>query len=392
MNRSPSLAKLERRIRTQLHDHLHTLGFRRDKSGQWCPPAATKDAIRAMHRLQRLERLQNADRFLMSRAHKLLDFFASGCDVNPRKISPRIQQIYADTKESELFRLATLTWSVPVSQGYGRRMRFLVWDDSNGKILGIFALGDPVFNLRVRDDIIGWNSRQRADRLVHTMDAYVLGAMPPYNQLLAGKLVACLVRTKDVRDHFTRKYRKAEGIISGQKKRPSLALVTTSSALGRSSIYNRLTLKSIPYFVPVGYSEGWGHFHVPTGLFAEMRRYLDARDHSYANGHEFGHGPNWRLRTIRAALTLLGEDPDLLRHGIGRQIFLSHVAANAESFLRGDSARPVYRRLLSVEEVGRQALDRWVIPRAERRPEFKEWRREDLWNRIRAADGPTEVV
>jgi len=37
-----------------------------------------------------------------------------------------------------------------VSRGYGRQ-RFLIWDQSNEKLIGLIALGDPVFNLRVRD-------------------------------------------------------------------------------------------------------------------------------------------------------------------------------------------------------------------------------------------------
>jgi hypothetical protein len=103
-----------------------------------------------------------------------------------------------------LFRLATLTWSVPVSEGYGRRMRFLVWDDSIGRLMGVIALCDPVFNRNVRDSAIGWGVEDRKDRLVNVMDAYVLGALPPYNSLLCGKLVACLVRTEEVRDCFAR--------------------------------------------------------------------------------------------------------------------------------------------------------------------------------------------
>ena len=53
--------------------------------------------------------------------------------------------------EGDLFRAATLLWSVPVSRGYGRRMRYLVMDESNNKLIGLFALGDPVFNLKSRD-------------------------------------------------------------------------------------------------------------------------------------------------------------------------------------------------------------------------------------------------
>ncbi len=71
-------------------------------------------------------------------------------------------------------RYASLTWSVPVSNGYGRRMRFLVFDASNDKLMGLLALGDPVYNLRVRDQWIGWSVEQKNARLWHVMDAYVL--------------------------------------------------------------------------------------------------------------------------------------------------------------------------------------------------------------------------
>ena len=40
--------------------------------------------------------------------------------------------------------------------------------------------------------------------MVDMMDAYVLGAVPPYNMLLGGKLVASLVRSRDIYDDFAR--------------------------------------------------------------------------------------------------------------------------------------------------------------------------------------------
>ncbi len=105
----------------------------------------------------------------------------------------------ADTIESELFRYACLLWSVPVSQGFGRRVRFLVRDKQNGKLVGIFALGDPVFNLRCRDGFIGWSSGDREKRLYNVMDIFILGAVPPYNSLLCGKLIALLAASNEVR-------------------------------------------------------------------------------------------------------------------------------------------------------------------------------------------------
>lgn len=392
LSRPVPLLTLEARIKRRLRGHLRALGFKKDASGGLLPPPPTKEAVRAMHRRQRQSRLEAEERFLTKRAPGLLEHFASGLEVQPQAIKPRLQVVAAESWESDLFRLATLTWSIPVSRGYGRRLRFLVWDDNNGKLIGVLALGDPVFNLHVRDETIGWTSKDRERNLVHVMDAYVLGAVPPYNGLLGGKLMACLIRTREVRSLFAKKYGDTRGIISGVKKRPCLVLVTTSSALGRSSVYNRLKLASTVYFEPVGYTKGWGHFHVPDDLFEDLRRYLESRNHGYANGHKFGHGPNWRLRTIRTALELLGINGDVLRHGIGRQVFVSRIATNAERFLRDEVGRPAYRGLLSVDEVSRLALERWIIPRAERRPEFKAWSRDDLWRLVRtgAADPKSE--
>src|SRR5262249_60584216 len=85
-------------------------------------------------------------------------------------------------------------------------LRYLVWDKHNGKLIGLIAIGDPVFNLSVRDNLIGWNVHDRGARLVNIMDAYVLGALPPYNALLGGKMVACLLRSREIYDDFTRTY------------------------------------------------------------------------------------------------------------------------------------------------------------------------------------------
>jgi hypothetical protein len=92
-----------------------------------------------------------------------------------------------------LFRYACAHWSIPVSSGYGRRLRFLVKDESNGKLIGLFGLGDPVYSMRARDEWIKWDSSAKKERLYNVMDAYVLGAVPPYASLLCGKLVAMLV-------------------------------------------------------------------------------------------------------------------------------------------------------------------------------------------------------
>lgn len=381
------LVRFDEHIGVELLAHLKRLRFVNGTNGYLKPPSTSKRRIRAMHRVQRNERLLLEREFVKTQWPTLKKYFADGEGVDPQQISPRLELIEGDTWQSRLFRLAALTWSVPVSQGYGRRMRFLVWDDHNGKLIGLMALGDPVFNLKVRDETIGWTVEDREKRLVNILDAYVLGAVPPYNMLLAGKMVACLVRTREVRDAFARRYAVAKGIISGRRKHASLVLVTTSSALGRSSIYNRLVLGTRRYFEPLGYTSGWGHFHIPQDLFEVIRNFLSAHDHKYANNYRFGDGPNWRLRAVKQALSLLGLSPNLLHHGVNREVFACYLASNALSILKGTAKQPRYGGLQTVAKVSELARQRWIEPRAIRRPEFRLWRVEQLKRKLNPQTG-----
>jgi len=63
---------------------------------------------------------------------------------------------------------------------------------------------------------------------------------------------------------------------------------------------------------------------------------------------ERGEGPNWRLRTIRAALGALNFNENILRHGIQREVFVSKLAANAFEVLRSGKVKPDISGLLSV--------------------------------------------
>ncbi|MBI4610975.1 MAG: DUF4338 domain-containing protein [Candidatus Rokubacteria bacterium] len=372
------LLTAEARLKRALRYHLHHLGFKRTPEGGLAPPDSSKDSYRQLHGAQLLERLKAERSFIARQCPRLRSFFAEGSEVDPSQVAPRLEMVEVETWQSNLFRLAALTWSVPVSQGYGRRMRFLVWDDSNGKLVGLLALGDPVFNLGVRDKHIGWTADDRRKRLAHVLDAYVLGALPPYNMLLGGKLVAALVGTREIRDAFAWKYAGVRGLISGEVKPAALAMVTTSSALGRSSVYNRLRLGNYRLFRSVGYTSGWGHFHIPDRLFATMRDYLKAHGHPYADNHRYGDGPNWKLRAVRECLRLLGLNTDWLHHGIEREVFVCELANNARSFLMGRSKHPRYGCLPTVAEVAAAARSRWLEPRAARRPEFAAWHREEL--------------
>ena len=377
-----TLLAREASLRRRVRQHLRCLGFSKTAEGLLVPPSLDKDAYRELHAPQRSERLIQEQEFLAQKSKSLIEYFANGNEIDVDRLNVRLELIDQQCWQSDLFRFASLLWSIPVSYGFGRRMRYLVWDEHSGKLVGLFALGDPVFNLRARDEWIGWSAEDRGKRLVHLLDGYVIGAVPPFNDILGGKLVAALMRTKEVARDFRERYGRTTGIISGDAKNAHLVAITTTSALGRSSVYNRLRLAGVTYLRSLGFTSGFGHFHFPQALFEDMRAYLKVRKHKYADSHQYGDGPNWRLRTIRQALRLLGMDPKLLRHGLSREVFISCLADNALEILRGKRKRPKYDSLLSASEVTALAIKRWLKPRSERNSAYRLVTREGTMARV----------
>lgn len=342
----------------------------------------TKDFIRHLHEAQRRERAGREKKILEKYGYQIMSYFAHGSEVKPRKISPKLVPVVeSDSLEGRLFRVATLLWSVPVSRGYGRRMRYLVIDQQNTKLVGIIALGDPVFNLKCRDDWINWNVHQRRDRLSFVFDAYVLGAVPPYSLMLGAKLVGSLIAAEEIREEFRKRYGYREGLISKRVKDPHLVLITITSALGRSSVYNRLKLPGIVQFVRIGTTEGWGHFMVTDELFQQVRAVLKENGDPYFDNYEFGQGPSWRFRALRKACQILDVDENLLRHGIKREVYAIPLANNWREILLGKDKTPEYE-LHNVSEIAMAALSRWVIPRSERTSDWSYWNHQNTWDAL----------
>lgn len=352
-------------LRSDILRHLEGLGLP-SLNGSSPNQELSKEQIRASHAFQRAANLQREVRAVSSR-WPLLKHFANGSDVKPEAIDPELVLVHSNQETGELFRLATLLWSVPVSRGFGRRMRYLVRDRRNGKLIGLFALGDPVFNLQARDKWIGWNVNDRRARLVNVMDAYVVGAVPPYAQLLGGKLVAALIGSAEVSATFSARYSDYTGIISGEKKAAHLALVTVTSALGRSSLYNRLKRTTqngeqrttLVELLRIGSTRGYGHFQLSDDLFERLRQLLVREEHAYANGHRFGQGPNWRMRVARVGLARLGLDAEQVRHGIPRGGCAMPLATNSREFLCGRTTT-LDAELPTAKAIATAALERWT--------------------------------
>lgn len=358
-------------LRGEVLRHLRSQGFKVSESGVLGAIETDKDKLRSLH-LESVSALRERGRRALSRHEdRFVGRLALGVNVAPTQVRPRLVPVFDRRSEDGLlWRWAALHWSIPVSSGYGRRLRFLVVDDAHdGALMGLIGLGDPVFALRSRDSEIGWTREQRAQRLACVMDAFVLGAVPPYTRLLGGKLMALLAGAREVQDAFREKYGNRTTLISDRDPNANLALVTTSSALGRSSIYNRLRRPDGTLALePVGYTAGTGDFHFSGAIYSRLAEFAATIDpNGGSHRHERWGSPGFRNRreVLQLSLGALGFDSRALRsHGVQRQVFLNRLADNADSYLRGEDSELRARNSSSVEELAAWWSSRWAIPRS----------------------------
>lgn len=368
------------RLKSMIIESLERQGFVRDDRQFYLPDDLDKEKIRALHFESTRHKIELRKRGLIKREPSLLKRIASGAEIVPEKIHPELVKVRSGSKDERLFRYATLHWSIPVSSGYGRRIRFLVFDRNTEKLMGLFGLCDPVFSLRNRDQWIGWNHEGRKERLHHVVDAFALGAVPPYSYLLCGKLIALLATSNEVRDAFRCQYEGRASVIRRRSLPGQIALVTTISALGRSSLYNRLKFRERLAFELVGYTQGFGEFQFSNGIYDALTEFVKANSSATAKHNSWGGGFRNRQEVVQKALKELGLPKEWRNHGIKREIYVAPLADNARAFLRGEDGDLCYYDQ-SVKELFGWFRDRWLLPRSERDKRYKDWQPQEwaLW-------------
>ena len=375
----PSLEEEILRLRSLIVMSLRSQGFDTDAMTSRIP--LSKDNLRKLHRPAVEHRLAKVAAGLKRHEDLLLSYVASGREVVPERIRPLLVEVKPGTTEELLVRYAAAHWSIPVSSGYGRRLRFVVLDKQNGKLIGVIGLGDPVFGLAPRDSWVGWNHDQRRRRLRYVMDAFLLGATPPYSNLLCGKLVALLAASDEVQQAFTNKYSNRKTWITGEPQTGTLAMLTTVSALGRSSIYNRLRFEGRLVYKSVGYTRGSGDFHFANGIYDEIKSFANQWCEPTAKKDNWGTGFRNRRETVRKVLMTVGLPANLQYHGIRRESFVVPLAGNTKSYLRGEDMY-LQRYEQSSDALFDYFRSRWLLPRARRDKRYQDFDRESyrLWD------------
>jgi hypothetical protein len=364
-------------LRKLINDELKSLSFSIDENGEIIPPVAEKASIRLLHKSSRDNELLKSEKWIRATYPHYQHFFANGFEVIPERIKPNLIRVN-ENWHRDLFRLARFYWSIPYSYGFGRRLRYLIIDESNNKLLGIFGLQSAPISFPARDRLFIYPEGRKTEFVNQTMDVFTLGAIPPYNRLLGGKLVALSVASNEVRRHYFETY---SGRVTEMKERiipAHLVALTTTSAFGRSSIYNRLKYNGMQIAESIGFTNGYGNFHLQR-LYPVFKEYLKSEKINTDGGYGTGPRRTWQL--IRITLDKIGVPADLLKHGIKREAFIFRLVDNLEDFINGVSETPCYRDL-PFDELADYWKKRWLIGRSNRVDSWHNWDNEEIFNSL----------
>ena len=323
------------------------------------PEIYEKKIIRDAMAYARNEILEKNKEWIRSHIELARNNLATGRDVLNSMIIPRIE-VCETQAQHDIFRIFRYYWSSPSSDYVGRRIKILIRDDGiNGSpVIGIAALGSSIIHIPARDKWIGWNTETRTKRIIYMMDAYVIGAVPPYNYLLGGKLISYILASNEIRKIYKEKYININTVIKNRKA-SDLVLIMTTSLYGQSSSqYNRLRYGKSLLYKPIGLTAGYGSLHISSETFNAMRELAQAKGCNTSNA--FGMGPNWRMRVIRTACECINLNSDvILRHSFTRGLYAIPLAINYKSFLRGATDRPIYRNL-PLKSLAAYWRERWL--------------------------------
>lgn len=334
------------------------VSFNGDKIEIAPPQEYSKETIKETMSFKRKETIDQNRTWINNHISLARQNLAQGKDVLNSNIEPVIE-VCETQKQHDLFRIFRYYWSSPYSDYVGRRIKLIIRDKGlpNKPIIGIAALGSPIIHIPERDEFIGWDKDLRTQNLIYTMDAYVIGALPPYNLLLGGKLISMLLASKEVRKIYEKKYKDRITIID-QKVSNKLVGIFTTSLYGKSSQYNRLKYKDTLLYEPIGHTKGFGTLHLSKETIQEMVRLL--KMHNKVISHSFGDGPSWVMRIIRASGDLLGFDPKiLLNHSFKRGIYFAPLAKNYKEILNNQEKKIDYYNYSS-NELTNFWKDRWL--------------------------------
>lgn len=352
-------------LKRMILSSLKEQGFKVD--GKLLIENTEKDFFRKLQENAKMEQIRKHINFLIKYKKLAYKYALNGNEIDPKKIDLDIIEVLPNSTEEKLFRWWNfIWWSIPYQQPYGRQMRFLIWDKGHNAPFGLISLQSPVLKMAVRDKALGIPKSELDIWVNKSLNAQRVGALPPYNELLGGKMVALTLASNEIREAYRKKYKGYISIIKGRHIEPELLFITTTSAFGKSSIYNRLKYKGEIVAESLGFTKGYGSFHISDEIYKRILDYLT--DLGYDVSRSYGDGPSKKMKILRMGFEKLGL-PNYHRHGVAREFFLfSHVNNLKDVIQKKASPKWKDRSFIDLMEFWRE---RWLIPRAKRVKRYK---------------------
>lgn len=242
------------------------------------------------------------------------------------ELDPEVIFVEEDDDHYEAWNILRLFGhTMEFSQNPGRFLRFFVIDKASGKYLGVLSVASDVIIITDRDKYIGWtmDHRLKDKKLAHSaIGSCIMPTQPFGYNFLGGKLAACMITSKVVRDTWERLY--------GQK----LVGITTTSLYGSYSMYN-----NIPWWHKCGTSAGKILIKPDQGCYDVWHKWLkENRKEKYEKAMTQKEGVSGPVTAAKLRILSMIMDACEIKqknytHGYERGCFSSLFYINSKEFL-----------------------------------------------------------
>lgn len=221
-------------------------------------------------------------------------------------------------------------------------------------------------------------------------DLTVCGAVPPYNALLGGKLVAMLAASPAVALEYRRRYELLPSIIASSMAGKAVVRPANLAFIGTTSLYgerpNQYDRTSYPCEIAGGLkgesvkyryltspersrTSGVGTFQFGRDTKAAIETYMSSKTNGRRVNNVFGEGTSPKLRSLRDGLNALGiSSNEMLEHGIEKVVYGATLVSNTARYLLRLEEVPEYLFSLNEPEastvkIAQYWFERWAAPR-----------------------------
>jgi len=338
-----------------------------------------KNAMRKLHEQKRNEVIRLHRKFLLKNFKKNFNHSINGSEIEPNSIDLKLVEVKPKSAESTFFFWWNLIWwSLPYAHPVGRQLRFILWDRYHDAPFGLILLQSPPLRSSVRDDFLGLGHKNVDYWINQSMYGQRIGALPPYNSLLGAKMVALSLTSNEIREIYERKYKNRETLLRKRVLPNRLLFITTTSAFGKSSVYERITYEGNVVSRFIGFTAGSGTFHIPEALYEKLLLFLEKKGYDVKRG--YGTGPSRKLRLLNLAFRKL----DLKKfsfHTIRRGYYFFSNVRNLMRVIHENEEPQWHDR--PFDKLSVFWKNRWCVPRSGRTECWKKFDSTTYFNKVK---------